>query len=371
MSRPSDCEEKSMNASRLTLATLLVAATLPACSGIPEDSVHTNVRREDGKVWIDGVKLWITADRGSSVHAAQAAIMEVVGEDVSYTDLVGASGLAFRLQVAPSLCPSSPHSSCGEQCGAGAVNALTWQIRTYGVDPSDSAGVAEARQAIVESIDRGVPVQYGCEEDGLIVGYQSNGDEWLCLHPYKGDTVFVETDWPWGIAVFTAPKEAAPNRREVAAAAIQKAVRMAHAESADGYPIGFHAWDVWLAKLASLEIADEGTRNGHMLGNSWIYGTLVEYRGIAAEYLTSVASEFDETTAAHLLAAAALYDRMAKEILADDAHCVTEIAPLPWMLGEGETWTAATHSDQMRRMRNALPLERQAVAELEAALASM
>ena len=162
-----------------------------------------NVKRADGRVRIEGVELWSMGERGSSVHAAQAAIMETLGENVSYADLLGASGLAFRLQVEPGFCPSSPHSCCGEQCVAGAVRALPWQIRVYAVDPDDSAGVAEARQAVVASIDRGVPVRYGSEEDGVIVGYQSDGEEWLCLHPLKGDTMFVETDWPWGIAVFT------------------------------------------------------------------------------------------------------------------------------------------------------------------------
>ena len=363
-----------MNTNRLWPTTVLIAATLMACGTATEETdMTTNVRRADDRVWIEGVEPWSMGQRGSSVHAAQAAIMAAVGEEVSYADLLGASGLAFRLQVEPGFCPSSPHSCCGEQCVAGAVRALPWQIRVYAVDPDDSAGVAEARQAVVASIDRGVPVRYGSEEDGVIVGYQSDGEEWLCLHPLKGDTMFVETDWPWHIAVFTAPKQAVPSRRELAVDALRKAVAMSRMERGPegDYALGLHAWDVWLSKLDSLENADEEIRNSHMLGNAWIYGTLIEYRGVAAEYLRSVAGEFDDAAATHLRAAADSYDRLARELLADQERCVTATAPVPWLLVDGRTWTADMRADQMRRMRDALPLERQAIAELEAALASM
>ena len=53
------------------------------------------------------------------------------------------------------------------------------------------------------------------------------------------------------------------------------------------------AWDVWLAKLrGELETADEKACGEAMMGNSWIYGTLVEYRTHAARYLRSIAGMF-------------------------------------------------------------------------------
>jgi hypothetical protein len=73
--------------------------------------------------------------------------------------------------------------------------------------------VPKARQAVVDSIERGVPVQYGNEEDRIIVGYQKNGEEWTCLHPLRdrGRKPFVPDQWPWGVAVFTHPKPVSPD----------------------------------------------------------------------------------------------------------------------------------------------------------------
>jgi hypothetical protein len=142
------------------------------------------VRREGDRVRLEGVKGWSFRERRSSIHAAQEAVMRAVGEGVSYEYLVGVSGLAFRIQLSRlGFCPSSPHAFCGFPCVARSKEALPWHVRVYAKKGEETADAAEIRRAIVESIDRGVPVQYGSEEDGIIAGYQKGGGEWLCLHP--------------------------------------------------------------------------------------------------------------------------------------------------------------------------------------------
>ena len=68
--------------------------------------------------------------------------------------------------------------------------------------------------------------------------------------------------------------------------------------------MGLTAWDAYIERLRALQEADEETRKGDMLGNSWIYECLAQYRGAAAQYLRDVASEFDSRTANHLIRAA-------------------------------------------------------------------
>jgi len=143
---------------------------------------------------------------------------------------------------------------------------------------------------------------------------------------------------------------------------------MVNAEEAENYYIGFNAWDKWFEKLGALEEMDDKTRNGSMLGNSWIYECLTAYRAAAAEYLHAVAGEFEPEPAEHLKRAAGLYGKMSGEVLAGDT-CLLDIAPLPWSLKEGQTWTSEMRQDQMRRLQEALPLEREAVEEIEKALA--
>jgi len=334
----------------------------------------TTVHCKDDRVWLEGVRGWFVGDRESSVHAAAAVVMEALGEGISYEYLVGVSGLAFRMQVSKEgLCPSSPHSFCGYPCHARSSQALPWKLRIFEVKPDDASRVQEARQAVVESIDRGIPAQYGSEEDGIIVGYQKGGAEWICFHPMRegGTQTFLETAWPWGIALFTGRKAELPDRRELALGALEQAVVMAATDEAEGYYLGQRAWDDYLAKLRALQDGDEEARQGAMLGNSWIYECLAQYRAAAAHYLRDVAGEFSAESAQHMLSAADLYERMSGQVLQDGEHCLISIAPLPWSLGEGETWTDEMREEQIRRLEAALPLERQAIHEIESALAAV
>ena len=336
--------------------------------------MRTTACRERDRVWLDGISGWFAGDRESSVHAAEAAVMEAVGEDVTYEYLLGVSGLAFRMQVSvDGLCPSSPHSFCGYPCHARSSKALPWKLRIFEVKADDTKKVAEARQAVVESIERGVPVQYGSEEDGIIVGYQKGGEEWICFHPMRegGTKTFVETTWPWGIALFTERKEELPSHYELALGALGQAIEMAGTEEADGYYVGLRAWDDYLTKLSALQNADEESKKGAMLGNSWIYECLARYRGAAATYLREIAGTLGARAASHLHAAADLYDRMSSEILQDSEHCLITIAPLPWSLKEGETWTNEMRQDQLARLETALLLEREAIQEIKKALDNM
>jgi hypothetical protein len=333
--------------------------------------VKTTVHREGDRVWLEGVSGWFIGDRESSVHAAQAAVMDAVGEDVAYEYLVGVSGLAFRMQVSQEgLCPSSPHSCCGYQCVTRSTQALPWKLQVYEAKPEDTPQVAKARRAIVESIERGVPVQYGSEEDGLIVGYQKSGEEWICLHPMRdgGTKPFVETTWPWGIAVFTEREAGLPAQRELAVGALEQAVEMAGTPEAEGYDVGFRAWETYVERLRALQEADDRARTGSMLGNSWIYECLGQYRGAAARYLRDVAAEFAPQAAEHLLQAARLYERMSHEVLSDGKHGLLTIAPMPWSLKEGTAWTNEMRQEQIDRLEAALPLERAAIGEIEQAL---
>jgi len=341
-------------------------------TGKEQSTMKAKIQREKDRVWLEGVKGWFCGDKESSVHAAQEAAMQAVGEDVTYEHLVGVSGLAFRMQVSKDgMCPSSPHSCCGFRCVDRSVRTLPWKVKVFLVKPDNAQGVAEARRAVVQSIDRGVPVQYGSEEDGVIVGYAKGGAEWICLHPYRdgGKKTFVETKWPWGIVVFTERKDALPATRDSALEALKQAVEMSKADEAGAYCLGFKAWDVYIQRLSALDGADDKTRKDSMQGNAWIYECLAQYRDAAARYLRAVGPEFGPQAAQHLLKAAESYDKLANHVLRDEKHCVVTVAPYPWALKPGESWTAETRQGQIQRLKAALPLEREALAEIEKALA--
>jgi hypothetical protein len=354
------------------LAMLLPVAALAANDPAKPPQPKTTVHQEGDRVWLEGVNCWFIGDKESSVHAAQEAIMRSLGESVSYDYLVGVSGLAFRMQVSEAgLCPSSPHSCCGYRCTDRSDAALPWNTRGLACKPDDSALCEGARKAIVDSIDRGIPIQYGSEEEGLIVGYRRNGSEWICLHPMKneGKKTFVETKWPWGMTFFTERKDEAPARPVLERQSLEQAVQMAKAEKVDGYFLGLKAWDVYLDKLRALDEADEKTRQESMTGNAWIYECLSGYRRSAARYLRSIAGDFPAESSPHLLRAADLYEKMATQVLTDERHCFTSIAPYPWSLKPGQTWTTEARAGEISRLQKALPLEREALRDIEKALA--
>jgi len=335
-----------------------------------EETLMTNVQREGDKVWIEGVKGWDFSQKTSSVHAAMETVMRTVGEDVDYSYLLGVSGLAFRMQVHKGWCPSSAHPSCGYECVRGSVAALPWKIRAYQVKPEDTEGVKRAREAVVASIDRGVPCAYGSKEDGVIIGYQKGGEEWVCVHPFRGGRTFVETEWPWGIGVYSERKDEQPDRRKLAIDSLKQAVKMAHTKNVEDYACGFNAWEQWIAHLRDEKWVESGLKDRAplMLGNSWIYSSLVEYRAAAATHLPSVAPDFGDEIAAHLSKAADLYERMVTEMLIKD-KCALEIAPSPWDLKAGQQWTQAMRNEQAGILAAEFALEKQAIAEIEEALA--
>ena len=103
-----------------------------------------------------------------------------------------------------------------------------------------------------------------------------------------------------------------------------------------------------------------------MHANAHCYYSLVDARGAAAAYLRSIAAEFSGEAGERLARAAQQYEQI-DEIL--HRRRPTEIAPMPWALGEGEVWTQAQREAQAELLEEALAVERAAVSELERALA--
>ena len=251
--------------------------------------------------------------------------------------------------------------------------ALPLAVHTFEVAVDDLERVAQARQAVVTSVERGMPVQYGSEEDGLIIGYRKAGGEWYAFHPMHdgGSKGFVETEWPWAIHVYGPEKARPADARELAPGALRRAVRMAHTPEVEGYHLGFDAWRAYVARLRYLLTAVPEARAVDMMGNAWIYECLAGFRASAAAYLRTIAHEFTEVGAGHLTAAAQLYEEMSGQVLRGEEHDACSIAPYPWSLGEGEVWTEAAVQSQVERLEASLPIEKAAIAELEAGLAEM
>jgi hypothetical protein len=310
----------------------------------------------------------------NSVLGALSAAMRAIGEDVTYEYLMGVSSAAFRLQIhASGGCNApAPHAGIGFNCVEPALKALGYKVarhNTHEMKEGDAESVRKVREAIVESIDDGVPVMCESEEESLIVGYENGGKE-LLVRPYmaRKDGYSTMKRWPWGVRILK-KKAKLPDRRRTLVRSLEIAVELANTKRFADYAGGFAAYKVWIDDLLDKSrYENQGPKAiaGMMVGNGHCYYSLVDARASAAIYLRSIAEEFDKDVAPHLLKAADLYQQIFDTL---NKRCPTQIAPKPGMLEKGKSWSQDMRCFQASILEEALPLDRKAVGEIEKALA--
>ena len=192
--------------------------------------MNINVERKGGRVWIKAVPL---PEGKNSVLASLTSVLQGAGEDVSYDYLMGVSSRAFRLQF--SWCPSAPHSFCGFNTFEPALRAVGYEVQDYPLaaweaETRKQRSAAEAERAaametVRKFIDAGVPVLFGSEEEGVLVGYEPVGDDnptgWLRRPgplgpPPKGDAAYAAPikKLPWGVTVVRKAAAGPADRRQ-------------------------------------------------------------------------------------------------------------------------------------------------------------
>jgi hypothetical protein len=346
-------------------------------------TVTSRVRRNSDKVWIDGVEGFHAGDYGSSVHGAQARICQVLGESLTYEQLLCYGGLAFRVQAHQEMCPSAGHPCCGFACIDNSNRALPWTTRFYESfpwappKPDRDAFEKEVCVAIRQSIDRGVPVHYGSEEDGLILGYTDEGRRWWCMHPYHNcgrecfwhDQAqgFAGGKWPWGISVWTEPKprDQRPTPRESTRAGLKQAIEMWRTEKRDAYFVGDAAYAHWLKWLEDVDSGRIADPKAGMQGNGWCFDMLIQCRRVAWSWLNEIADGGDARPS---LAAAADHYRQIVDGCTQGLSNCWELAVGP---DRAADWTSAMRRSQIQRLADAREHDRAAIQGIEAALQTL
>jgi hypothetical protein len=343
----------------------------------------SQVKQEDGKVWID-IPGFSPGDFTSSIHGAQARILEHVGQSMTYDDLVGYGAFAFRTNWHKTGCPSGGHPCCGYMCIDGSNRAIPWNVKAYEAMPrgkkrSDEeleAFKAQTNAAIKASIDRGIPVQYDLEEAGLIIGYADDGKRWWCVHPYHkwGKEAFWFDEvkgmaggkWPWVIVVWSEPKpdDQRADPRELTIAALKQVVDMWNTQKKGDYFCGDAAYKHWIQWLRDVEAGKIKNPKGWMQGNGWCYDVITQNRPIAARWLKKQAGLFDGEAKQHLLKAAKTYAKI-DPVMVEADKCPWDLTLGPGRFNE---WTSEKRQTQISRMEQARELDRAAIAEITKAL---
>jgi len=318
------------------------------------------------------------SNQQNSVMGALTAAMRVMGEEVDYEYLMGIGGAAFRLQFAWS--PAAPHAQVGRNCTNPAMEALgyplTW-INTKDMRSNETIpeGVAQAREAIVSSINGGRPVLLSSEECGLITGYTGNGKGFL-VRPYSAEFAAQKVgyspmkEWPWQVGII-GPKGHAPTRKLSIIKSLEAAIEMANTEYYGDYASGYNAYGIWMAQLRDDE---EMTRKinddwwGTALGSGFTYGCLSTARLAGAKYLRQVNQEFSGDMRVHLAKAAEHYQQVYDVLETKRPDVPLPWFLLPWDLKKPENWTREMRHGQADVLSQIMAIEKQGLAELGLAL---
>ena len=155
----------------------------------------TSVKREGGKVWIEGVPTLSWIKDGECTYAgALAAALAATEYAYSYSEIMGFSGLAFRTRwyqndTGAAWCPSSPVGEFPEPMAA-TEQATGWRFRGVVRLGLKEPHMEQFAPDIVAAIDSGRPVL--AYEPGLnmavIYGYEGGGETVLLRDYSTGET---------------------------------------------------------------------------------------------------------------------------------------------------------------------------------------
>jgi len=337
------------------------------------------VQRQGEKVWIDRVRsLHWGRNRDCTFCGALEAAMAVTAHPYTYADLMGLSGLAFRVRWANAdtktkWCPSSAVGEMPDEIHA--LSKLTgWELQDE-YDGSPGRDNERLRRKLVAAIDASRPVvTYPAGWDMAIAyGYEDNGRTAL-VKDYNGgdDPSAIPIEKMGALQVYLSHHTEPPALRECLVEALRTAVRNWHRTRGDGgvhgreYWYGAAASQAWIRDLADADHYPVETKQALLGLAPWNYAALCDARRAAVSFLKDWSLVVDGEAQEALQRAAGLYEKETK---------ILEPVLTERKAGEvhgGETmegWFARGRLREAQALTDALQLESAAMAEIEKALA--
>jgi hypothetical protein len=356
-----------------------------------ETSVSAKVIRENGNARIDGVPtLGWGRGIGCTYAGAVQAALAVTEHPVDYADIMGFSGLAFRVRWWNSStdpgnrgwCPSTPVGEFPEEVEA-TQRCVGWRFRIVSrMDKEKDPHMEDQVAAIVASIDAGRPVvAYPTTENldmGVIYGYQDRGKSWVLRDYFAKDGTTLVPAEKLGPMIFILDKFAPPiPRRQAIREALELAVK--HWTRGRGptekhnYLYGRAALEQWSRDIA---LADDP--NAKMtekeLGNLlflgwWNYSQWADAREAAVRFLDRSGGDVGGPAGEAIRRAARQYEQEAALLSSVTGNKDAFLGP--WSGKKPADWTGEVRKREREILAEAARIESAAVEEIRKALAGM
>ena len=307
---------------------------------------------------------------------ALAAAMAVTEHPYSYPELMGLSGLAFRIrwsndETATQWCPSC---AVGEQpYEHQALRALTgWDLPTdiqFGEEDPDTDAIRAKVQA---EIDDGKPVAaYASSLDMAVVyGYEDNSQTLLVSDYSRADEPYKLPSGKIGpMQTYLGAFQEPPPPRDALIHALRSAPRNwrlgRHDAGIKGreYWYGDAALKAWMRDLDRFDEMEAETQRALFNLDGWVLSILGDARKAAITFLRAHAAALEENARDALERAAGAYQH--------EIEMLKPVFALRRGIADVTDWSAEARSKEAEALAEVYQFEAQAIANIDQALATM
>ncbi|UCD94269.1 MAG: hypothetical protein JSU69_10975 [Candidatus Zixiibacteriota bacterium] len=340
-------------------------------------------KRENGKVWIDGIPKLSWGVSGNCTYAgALAAALTVTNHPFTYSQIMGYTGLAFRVRWyrrtdINDWCPSSPVGEFPQEIDT--TQRLTgWQfdVKERFGDPDPHRG--QFTPEIVKSIDSGIPV-LGHADDldvAVVYGYQREGDQLRFLWNDYNKPEFVALDQSTLGPMIIILKGHSPGMEKVDRfiSALTSPNWRRKSWTPENYPekrehsylYGDDALKTWIADIEKADSFTPEQREKLFFVGWWCFAALRDARDAAATFMIEHAGLLGEKCSKPLDKAAEIYGRLAN-MLAQPFRD-RDVFLGPWTGKSINDWTPEVRRREIEILSEVRKHDAAAIFEIDRAL---
>ena len=256
---------------------------------------QAELMRQDGATWISHIPtLGWGLDRDCTFVGSFEAALAGTNESFSYADLMGFSGLIFRIRWSPTFCPSCAVGEMSDE-EHGITRCSGWGLQTehqFGQPNPDRQAI---RRKLTASIDSGLPIlAYGiCMDMSVIYGYEDDSHTlWLTDYHAKGQMPYkLPLDKLGPMQMYLVRSRPSLTPAGQLRSALELAVRNwnigQHDDGMTGrdYRYGPLAYDGWLEAIRNFDrLSSDQIKQLHYT-HHFVWTQLTDARRAAAEFL--------------------------------------------------------------------------------------